>query len=47
MMDGLMERKNLPQDRPDKGAGLTAILLLSLCLWPMVWELASAILQYL
>jgi hypothetical protein len=47
MMDGLMDRKILPQDQPDKGAGLIAILFLSLCLWPMVWELASAILQYL
>jgi hypothetical protein len=47
MMDGLMDRKILPQDRPDKGAGLIAIFILSLCLWPMVWELASAILQYL
>jgi hypothetical protein len=47
MMDGLMDRKILPQDRPDKGAALIAILLLSLCLWPMVWELASAMRQYL
>ena len=46
-MDGLMERKIPPQDRPDKGAALIAILLLSLCLWPVVWELASAIRQYL
>jgi len=47
MMDGLMERKILPQDRPDKGAALIAILLLSLCLAPVVWELASAIRRYL
>src|SRR6516162_559144 len=47
MMDGLMDRNILPQDQPNKGAGLIAILFLSLCLWPMVWELASAILQYL
>jgi len=47
MIDGLMDRKILSQDRPDKGAGLVAILLLSLCLWPVVWELAPAIRQYL
>jgi hypothetical protein len=47
MMDGLMDRKILPQDRPDKGAALIAIFLLSLCLGPVVWELASAIRQYL
>jgi hypothetical protein len=47
MMDGLMDKKILPQDRPDRGAGLIAILLLSLCLWPVVWELASAISRYL
>jgi hypothetical protein len=42
-----MDRKILPQDRPNKGAGLIAILLLLLCLWPVVWELVSAIRQYL
>jgi hypothetical protein len=47
MMDRLMDRKILPQDRSDRGAGLIAILLLSLCLWPVVWELASAISRYL
>ena len=47
MMDGLMDRKILPQNRPDRGAGLIAILLLSLCLRPVVWELASAISRYL
>jgi hypothetical protein len=47
MVDRLMDKRFLPQDRPDRGAGLIAILLLSLCLWPVVWELASAIRQYL
>jgi len=47
MMDGLMNGKILPQDRLENREVLIAILLLSLCLWPMVWELASAILQYL
>jgi hypothetical protein len=47
MMDGPMDRKILPQDRPNNGAGLIAILLLSLCLWPVVWELVSVIPQYL
>jgi hypothetical protein len=28
MMDGLMDRKILPQDRPDKGVGLIAIIAL-------------------
>jgi hypothetical protein len=47
MMDGPVDRKILPQDRPNKGAGLIAILLLSLCLWPGVWELVLVIRQYL
>jgi hypothetical protein len=46
-MDGPMDRKILPQDRPNNGAGLIAILLLSPCLWPVVWELVSIIRQYL
>jgi hypothetical protein len=46
-MDGLMDRKILPQDRPDKGLGLIAIWFFSLCLWPVVWEFASAIRRYL
>jgi hypothetical protein len=40
-------QKILPQNRPNNGAGLIAILLLSLCLWPVVWELVSVIRQYL
>jgi hypothetical protein len=47
MMDGLMERKNLSQDGLNKGEALIAILLFSLCMWPVVWELASAVLRYL
>jgi hypothetical protein len=35
MKDGLTDRKFLPQDRPDRGAGLIAILLLSVCLAPV------------
>jgi hypothetical protein len=42
-----MDRKILPPDRPNNGAGLIAILLLSLSLWPVVWELVSVIRQYL
>jgi hypothetical protein len=47
MMDGLMERKILSQDGLNKGEALIAILLFSLCMWPVVWELASAISRYL
>ena len=47
MMDGLMNGKILPQDRLENREVLIAILLLSLCLFPVSWELASAILQYL
>ena len=45
-MDKLMDRKIVSQDRLDVGTVLIAILLL-LCLSPMVWELASAVLHYL
>jgi len=45
-MDGLMDRKIISQDRLT-GEDLIAILLLSLCLLPAVWELASAMRQYL
>jgi len=45
-MDGLMGKNILPQDRLTR-ADLIAILLLSLCLWPVVWELALAIHRYL
>jgi hypothetical protein len=45
-MGGLMDRKILPQDRLT-GADLIAILLVSLCLSPVVWELASAIRRFL
>ena len=46
IMDGLMDRKIISQDRLT-GEDLIAILLLSLCLLPVVWELASAMRQYL
>ena len=42
-----MDRKIVFQDRLDVGTVLIAILLLLLCLLPIVWELASAVLQYL
>ena len=45
-MERLMDRKIVFQDRLDVGTVLIAILLL-LCLLPIVWELASAVLQYL
>jgi hypothetical protein len=47
MMDGLMDRKMSSQDRLSKGEALIAILLLSLCIGPVVWELASVVLRYL
>jgi hypothetical protein len=47
MMDGLMDRKIPSQDRLSKGEALIAILLLSLCIGPVVWELASVVLRYL
>ena len=37
-------------DRDDNRLDIVALiatLLLSLCLWPMIWELTRAILQYL
>ena len=46
-MERLMDRKIVFQDRLDVGTVLIAILLLLLCLLPIVWELASAVLQYL
>ena len=42
-----MDRKIVFRDRLDVGTVLIAILLLLLCLLPIVWELASAVLQYL
>jgi hypothetical protein len=47
MMDGLMNTKIRSQDRENKAEVLIAILLFSLCMWPVVWELASAVLGYL
>jgi hypothetical protein len=38
MTDGLMSQHGL-----NKREALIAILLFSLCMWPLVWELASAI----
>jgi hypothetical protein len=43
MMDGFMESKIISQDVLNKGETLIAILLLSLCMWPLVWELYSGI----
>ena len=42
-----MDRKIVFQGQLDVGTVLIAILLLLLCLLPIVWELASAVLQYL
>ena len=47
MMDRLMDRKIVSQNRLDKGVALVAILILLLCLSPMFWELASAVRQFL
>jgi len=47
MMDELMGTKIPSQDGLKRGEALIAILLLSLCMWPVVWELASAVLRYL
>jgi hypothetical protein len=41
-----MDRKIVSQGRLDVGTALIGMLIL-LCLSPMVWELASAVLQYL
>jgi hypothetical protein len=46
-MDELMGTKIPSQDGLKRGEALIAILLLSLCMWPVVWELASAVLRYL
>jgi hypothetical protein len=46
-MDGLMVVKIPSRDRLSRGEALIAILLLSLCMLPVVWELASAVLRYL
>jgi hypothetical protein len=42
-----MDRKILSQDRLSKGEALIAILLLSLWIGPVVWDLASVVLRYL
>ena len=47
MIDRLMDRKIVSQNRLDKGVALVAILILLLCLSPMFWELASAVRQLL
>ena len=47
MMDRLMDRKIVSQNRLDKGVALVAILILLLCLSPTFWELASAVRQFL
>jgi hypothetical protein len=42
-----MESNILSQDGLNKGEALIAILLFWFCVWPVVWELASAMLRYL
>jgi hypothetical protein len=42
-----METKDASQDQLDFKTALIVTLLLSVCLLPAVWELTSAIVQYL
>jgi hypothetical protein len=45
--DKLMDRKDPAQDQLGFGMALILTLLSSVCWWPVVWELTSAIVQYL
>jgi hypothetical protein len=45
--DKLMDRNDASQDRLDFKMALIVTLLSSVCLWPVVWELTSAVVQYL
>jgi len=44
LMDSLMDSDD---NRLDMGVAVIVTLLLSFCLWPLVWELTSAVLRYL
>ena len=43
----LMDRADASKDHLDFKAALILAVLAPICLWPMVWELTSAIVQYL
>ena len=45
--DKLMGRTDASKDHLDFKAALILAVLLPICLWPVVWELTSAIVQYL
>jgi hypothetical protein len=45
--DKLMDRRDPAQDQLGFGTALILTLLLSFCLWPVIWELTSALAQYL
>jgi hypothetical protein len=42
-----MDRTNTSKDHPDFNAALILAVLTPICFWPVVWELTSAIVQYL
>ena len=45
--DKLMDRTDASKDHLDFKAALILAVLAPICLWPVVWELTSAIVQYL
>jgi hypothetical protein len=45
--DKLMDRIDASKDQLDFKTALILTALASVCLWPVVWELTSAIVQYL
>jgi hypothetical protein len=45
--DKLMDRTDASKDQLDFKTALILTVLVSVCLWPVVWELTSAIVQYL
>ena len=45
--DKLMDRTDASKDHLDFKAALILAVLTPICLWPVVWELTSAIVQYL
>jgi hypothetical protein len=45
--DKLMDRTDASKDHLDFKAALILAVLVPICLWPVVWELTSAIVQYL
>jgi hypothetical protein len=45
--DKLMDRTDASKTHLDFKAALILAVLVPICLWPVVWELTSAIVQYL